>query len=637
MGLRFRKRVRIMKGVSINFSKSGASLSLGGRGHSVNIGKRGVRTSVGIPGTGLSYSSSSGGKRSAGGRRTRTVQKTVSFRVQMELDGKISILDPRTNEPITDEAVLRRIKASQSYKNIIEQLEKNRQQRAAQIYKNAYTENEKFLNIHRMASPVDKREAYIQQRDRIQLKKYRKAVFSNPKPTEGDIRSKLEIEAEKAVTTKAFWKATGLRKQFVEEQLNQKYQEAMAQWEKERAEFEAEQDEIELEKNEEYQEEYDENVDYMNRIIEGDYDTVCDAIDTWLEDCTLPVEMNVDYDYFAPQGMLLLDVQLPGMNAISQMEIVKLKTGIKEKQKSQTTLNEEYATLCFSLALFLAVNIFNLSPGINYIILSGYVLGRNSTGDVINSYLYSIKFVRRQMEGAIPERLNAVKACMFFENRCNLTSTMQFRPIEPFATTESYAQSEGSNVEGIAALERGDYLKAIQFFIEQVKTTPTATTLWNLGWSCYQAAIHGKDEFLEDAIEYLSESESMHHHKAANTLGLIYDPLKKDRLAESIKSADKAICHYRRSIDYCDRTAGDYFIAPLNNMSLVYYKIKKDPFRAACYTKVALGFAPENETLRNNYNQYIDELADEQQAEVFRIDRYEDALYLCGDQIDKQP
>ena len=638
MGLRFRKSVKIMKGVSVNFSKSGASLSLGGRGHSVNIGKRGVRTTLGIPGTGISYSSTSRAKRSTGGRKTvRTVQQSVPFRVQMGLDGKISILDPSTDRPITDESVLRKIRASQSYKDIKEQLEKNRQQRATQIYRNSHAENEKFLKIHRLAAPVDKKEAYIQQRDNLQLKKYHRSVFPKVKPSEEEIRSKLEAEAETAVTTKAFWKSTGLKKQYVEERLHQQYQEAMALWEKERAEFEAEQDEIELEKNEEYREEFDENVDYMNRIIGGDYDTVCDAIDTWLEDCTLPVEINVNYDYFAPKGMLMLDVQLPGMDAISQTEIVKLKTGIKEKQKSQATLKEEYATLCFSLALFLAANIFNLSPGINYIILSGYVLGRNKSGDLVNNYLYSIKLVRRQIEGAALDRLHAIKACMFFENRCNLTSTMQFKPIEPFATVDSNSQTEDNSTEGLAALDRGDYQRATQFFLDQVKTTPTTTSLWNLGWSCYQAAIHGKDDFLEDAIEYLTEAETGHHHMAANSLGLIYDPLKKDSIPESIKSADEAIHHYKKSIGYCDQTTGDYVIAPLNNMALIYYKINNDAFLAACYTKVALGVVPGHETLEKNYERYFSELTNEQQLELSNINRYEDVLHLLGEETEDQP
>ena len=56
MGLRFQKRIRIFKGLTINLSKTGASLSVGGRGATVNFSKRGTKTTVGIPGSGLSYS-----------------------------------------------------------------------------------------------------------------------------------------------------------------------------------------------------------------------------------------------------------------------------------------------------------------------------------------------------------------------------------------------------------------------------------------------------------------------------------------------------------------------------------------------------------------------------------------------------
>ena len=56
MGFRFQKRVRIMKGLTVNLSKTGASLTLGGRGASVNLSKHGTKMTVGLPGTGLSYS-----------------------------------------------------------------------------------------------------------------------------------------------------------------------------------------------------------------------------------------------------------------------------------------------------------------------------------------------------------------------------------------------------------------------------------------------------------------------------------------------------------------------------------------------------------------------------------------------------
>lgn len=53
MGILFRKRIKIVKGVHLNISKSGTSLSVGPRGAKVTIGRKGVYTNVGIPGTGL--------------------------------------------------------------------------------------------------------------------------------------------------------------------------------------------------------------------------------------------------------------------------------------------------------------------------------------------------------------------------------------------------------------------------------------------------------------------------------------------------------------------------------------------------------------------------------------------------------
>lgn len=53
MGIRFRKRVKIMPGVNLNISKSGISTTIGTKGASINIGKNGVYGNAGIPGTGI--------------------------------------------------------------------------------------------------------------------------------------------------------------------------------------------------------------------------------------------------------------------------------------------------------------------------------------------------------------------------------------------------------------------------------------------------------------------------------------------------------------------------------------------------------------------------------------------------------
>ena len=57
MGFRFRKRIRIFSGLSVNLSRSGVSTSIGTPGATLNVGgTRGARVTVGIPGTGVSYS-----------------------------------------------------------------------------------------------------------------------------------------------------------------------------------------------------------------------------------------------------------------------------------------------------------------------------------------------------------------------------------------------------------------------------------------------------------------------------------------------------------------------------------------------------------------------------------------------------
>lgn len=55
--MRFRKRVRIAPGVSLNVGKKSVGVRVGGRGYGVSSNtKTGTRATVGLPGTGVSYS-----------------------------------------------------------------------------------------------------------------------------------------------------------------------------------------------------------------------------------------------------------------------------------------------------------------------------------------------------------------------------------------------------------------------------------------------------------------------------------------------------------------------------------------------------------------------------------------------------
>jgi Protein of unknown function (DUF4236) len=55
MGLRFRRSIKVLPGLRINFGLRGISATVGPRGASLNFGRRGTHLNLGLPGTGISY------------------------------------------------------------------------------------------------------------------------------------------------------------------------------------------------------------------------------------------------------------------------------------------------------------------------------------------------------------------------------------------------------------------------------------------------------------------------------------------------------------------------------------------------------------------------------------------------------
>jgi hypothetical protein len=55
MGFRFRRAIKILPGLRLNFGKRGVSTSIGVRGAHITVGHGQIRETVGLPGSGLSY------------------------------------------------------------------------------------------------------------------------------------------------------------------------------------------------------------------------------------------------------------------------------------------------------------------------------------------------------------------------------------------------------------------------------------------------------------------------------------------------------------------------------------------------------------------------------------------------------
>lgn len=82
MGFRMRKSFKVAPGVRMTMTPRGVGASVGGRAGRVSVHSSGrVTTSAGIPGTGISYVSSSGGRerRSSAGGSSRAATKPVQY------------------------------------------------------------------------------------------------------------------------------------------------------------------------------------------------------------------------------------------------------------------------------------------------------------------------------------------------------------------------------------------------------------------------------------------------------------------------------------------------------------------------------------------------------------------------------
>lgn len=437
MGLRFRKSVKICKGVRVNFSKSGTSLSIGGRGYSYNFSKRGTSHTVGIPGTGLSYTSYNHKKKRSSNRKrsTSSVRVPSSVNLKMNDKGKVTILDNNGNE-ITDATVIRRIKATSSYKSMVVNLDNQRREKIDEMVSNSEEENKKFLNIYTFSSYVRSKNQYEYEIENLKPEEFEIIPYDVEKPNEEFVRKELAIEAEEVV--KGFFLTVGKqRKMYVEEHLPERLNQEIKKWEEDNAIFNQDQKEQKEIYDQQFLEEYEEDKQFLIDKMNGEEEAICEEFDSWINDIELPVEMNINYDWANNSGIMLLDVDLPEIEDLPQTMMVKTDAGnIKEKKKTQADLRVEYAKVVFGLAMVISSRVFAISPAVKGVAISGYTQRRNKIGDISDTYVYSINFKREQFEHVPVSTKEPIQFCLNSMNRINMTSTGLLKEIKPFEYNE---------------------------------------------------------------------------------------------------------------------------------------------------------------------------------------------------------
>ena len=397
--MRFRKKVKIMKGLSINLSGSGASLSVGGRGASVTIGKKGTYLNTGIPGTGI-YNrqkiSGSSSRSQSTYRNTSSAQNT-NYRISLELDEKgnpiLTIIDPN-GVIVKDESIIRKVKREGQYKENVEKLTNARRQEIEDNLKS-------FIDVYKSTPSVTPEEYAEKKLSYLSPQKYHRKKFNLTEPIIEDIITSLESEAKQNISSILLWQNKKNRSIFVSENKEQRYQEELEKWKKNQNEFEARENGVEIEQNDLLYQEYQIHKEELEGYINGDDDYVSNRIESILNEITLTVDFSVEFEYDKENSTLYIDLDLPEIEDLPNEKVNTLSTGkISIKEKTQKEKKQEYATCVCGIAYYFAGLFYNVTSKINIIQISSYTQRTSKkSGKIEDEYIYSIKFDRGVFKG----------------------------------------------------------------------------------------------------------------------------------------------------------------------------------------------------------------------------------------------
>lgn len=193
----------------------------------------------------------------------------------------------------------------------------------------------------------------------------------------------------------------------------------------------------------------------------GDEETIETLVGSFISnfDFTYPIKANYELE----ENELYVDLDLPEIEDFINKIPHELKDQIKQK-KSQVQIKEEYAKTILSLSIYLSAEFFNLSSYIKTIIISGYTTRRNNDGDLIDEYLYSIKYSRDVFESTDLSSIeDAYNFILKFENRINLNvNNYSFKAIKPY-------EQKSTNIKNSIIEETISALKTLGYKNESIE------------------------------------------------------------------------------------------------------------------------------------------------------------------------
>jgi len=420
--MRFSKRVKLGKGLNMNLSKSGAGLSIGGRGASLSFGKNGLYLNTGIPGTGISHRQKIGGSSRRSATRN-TVKVQIKFYIEMDDENNPMIkwgvdnkfpngMITKKGEIIKDESLLRQIKRSDVYKKLLKEAAEEKAtsiNNETEIPVYAFKKSSKVVELNELQKELEK----------IKSPLYRNNLYEEIKPQEERYKLKLENEAKNTINSILFWTNKKKRQEYCELNFNKIFPQALKEWKEKCNAIDVDLDEISTQ---------------LELSINGDENYINTSIQRALENIELPVEISADFEYIKNRNLVKIDLDLPEIEDLpTQVASVTARNKISIKKKTHKRLKEEYARCVTGLAFYISANIFNISPTIDVVQISGYTqrLSKKS-GHVEDQYVYSIIMDRSSFKKLNITKIDPLEAFENFDHKMTRTASFELKTITPY-------------------------------------------------------------------------------------------------------------------------------------------------------------------------------------------------------------
>lgn len=434
MALRFRRSIRIAKGIRLNVGKGGVSVSAGVRGASVTVGKRGTYANVGLPGTGLSFRSKIGGgatrtsqRRQAYQERERALEqrREALSNVSLNLmdDGTIQVLDKYGAEL-----------ASKDVKWLWTHKEETIKQWLSEQRDKLNADNELIIGIHEDTPAPNQHPEYeppsFELPEPLFPTKAHTHFFLRSIPWLGRwLQTRRQAKLDQAYLN-------DLRTTYPDHPLqsttaDNAYQEIAVYWQ-----TALENHNAHVKRGEE---EFHHRLHHDEAFMEEVLASAIDELD-W------PRDTQVSYEIREPKSTVFVDVDLPEIEDIpnKRYDLTATTKRLSIKTKSQKEQREHYAIHVHGIALRLAGTVFATLPSTQQVVISGYSQRRNpANGHIQDDYLYSAKLSRdafTKLNFSDLGTVDPIEALASFEIRRNMTKTGIFKSIEPFSS-EVYAEA----------------------------------------------------------------------------------------------------------------------------------------------------------------------------------------------------